>query len=129
MRAGPATEATPRVERLDRDINGERRAVLRVRSAGRVIEAVRLDMAEQWDLMEIAGSAIDNQAWVNTALLAASVISVDGVPEPSGAKTREHIRRVLKKIGEDGVDALCAAFDEDESGPADAEASEQAAGN
>ena len=116
------------VERLEREINGERREVLRVTASGRVIDAVRLDMAEQWDFMEIAGTAIDNPAWVNTALLAASVISIDGVPEPGGARTREHLRRVLKKIGEAGVDALCVALDE-AADPADAQALEQAAGN
>ncbi len=94
------------------------------------IEGVRLDMAEQWDFMEIAGSAIDNQAWVNTALLAASVISINGVPEPSGAKSREHLRRILKRIGEEGLDALSAAFEtEEQNHESERRAGEQAAGN
>ena len=119
------------VERLERDINGERREVLRVATpAGLVIDSVRLDMAEQWDFMEIAGASIDNQAWVNTALLAASVISINGVPEPSGAKSREHLRRILKKIGEDGLDALSAAFQAEEQDPeSERRAVEQASGN
>lgn len=99
------------VERFEREINGERRAVVRVVAGGRVIEAVRLDMAEQWDFLEIAGSEVDNEAWMNTGLLAASVIAIDGVPEPSGAKSREQLRRILKRIGEAGVDALCNAFE------------------
>ena len=119
------------VERLEREINGERRGVLRVTTPkGLVIEGIRLDMAEQWDFMEIAGASIDNQAWVNTALLAASVISINGVPEPSGAKSRDHLRRVLKKIGEDGLDALSAAFETDDpEAEVERRAMEQAAGN
>ena len=119
------------VERLEREINGERREVRRVTTpAGMAIEGVRLDMAEQWDFMEIAGPSIDNQAWVNTALLAASVISINGVPEPSGAKSRDHLRRILKKIGEDGLDALSAAFETEERDPeVERCAEEQAAGN
>ena len=107
-----AVRPTPTIEKLTREINGERRDVVRVAFAGRLVEAVKLDMAEQWDFMEVAGSAIDNEAWVNTALLAASVITIDGVPEPSGAKSREHMRRILKRIGEAGVEALAAAFDD-----------------
>ena len=122
----------PAIERLTREINGERRDVVRVVFAGRSVEAVKLDMAEQWDFMEVAGAAIDNEAWVNTALIAASVISIDGVPEPSGAKSREHMRRILKRIGEAGVEALAVAFDERAEATATANAAsaiETAAGN
>ena len=117
-----------RIARCVRDLNGERREIVRIDVAGQVIEAVRLDMAEQWDFMEIAGHQIDNEVWVNTALLASSVISIDGVPEPMSGRTREQLRRVLKKIGEAGIDALSIAFDDPEPAGSAAELA-AAAGN
>ncbi len=120
------------VARVSREMNGETREVVRVTFGGRTIEAISLDMAEQWDFMEVAGSQIDNPAWVNTALLAASVISIDGVPEPAGAKGRDALRKILKKIGETGLDALHHAFDAPEAAAtasASADAVRVAAGN
>ena len=68
-------------------------------------------MADQWDFLEIAGRQLDNEPWVNTALLACSVIGIDGLPLPSGVKSRDEIRRILRKLGEDGLDALQVAFE------------------
>ena len=109
-------------------INSEKREAVRVKTLRHVIEAVELDMAEQWDFLEIAGSNIENEAWVNVALLAASVVSIDGVPVPAGPKTRDGLRHVLKKIGEDGVEALQFAF-RDVPGDDAARAEASAAGN
>ena len=119
------------IAHLTRTINNISRAVVRVTVDGHVIEAVELDMADQWDFMEMAGAQLDNQAWVNTALLAASVISIDGVPQPFGAKTRDGIRQILRKIGAPGLDALHAAFrvDEDESDQNTVAEEARAAGN
>ncbi len=118
----------PNIERSVRTINSEQREVVRILFDGRVIEAVELDMAEQWDFMEIAGHQLDNQPWVSTALLACSVIGIDGLPIPGGVKSRDDIRRVLRKLGEDGLDALQVAF---EVPPVEAsiEESETALGN
>ena len=117
--------SAPRVERELRELNGTSREVARVHFGGRVVEAVTLDMADQWDFMEIAGRQLDNEAWVNTALLAWSVIAIDGVPIPAGAKSRDDIRRILRKLEEEGVEALQRAF-----GAAPAPAiSEDAVGN
>lgn len=102
--------SAPHVEREMRELNGITREVTRVRLDGRVIEAVTLDMADQWDFMEIAGRQLDNEAWVNTALLAWSVIAIDGVPIPAGARSRDDIRRILRKLGEAGIEALQSAF-------------------
>lgn len=101
----------PDIERSVRTINGEPREVLRIVFSGRVIEAIELDMADQWDFMEIAGRQLDNEPWVNTALLACSVIGIDGLPMPSGIKSRDEIRRILRRLGEDGLDALQVAFE------------------
>lgn len=101
----------PTIERSVRTINAESREVIRILFSGRVIEAMELDMADQWDFMEIAGRQLDNEPWVNTALLACSVIAIDGLPVPSGIKSRDEIRRILRKLGEDGLDALQLAFE------------------
>ena len=118
----------PDIERSVRTINGEQREVLRIIFSGRLIEAIELDMADQWDFMEIAGRQLDNQPWVNTALLACSVIGIDGLPVPGGIKSRDEIRRILRKLGEDGLDALQAAF-EVPVDPLSIEESETALGN
>jgi hypothetical protein len=103
------------IHRSTSTINGVVREAVRVEIDGHVIEAVELDMADQWDFMEMAGPQIDNDAWVNTALLASAVISIDGLPQPAAAKTRDGIRQILRKIGARGVDALHAAFSEERS--------------
>ena len=118
----------PTVETSIRTINGQAREVMRVSFNGRSIDAMELDMADQWDFMEIAGRQLDNDAWVNTALLACSVIGIDGLPMPSGAKSRDDIRRILRKLGEDGMDALQVAFEKHEVAPVP-ENDETAAGN
>ena len=101
----------PQVEKSIRTINGDEREVHRISFRGRVVEAVELDMADQWDFMEIAGRQLDNEPWVNTALLACSVIAIDGLPCPRGVRTRDDIRRILRKLGEDGLDALQVALE------------------
>lgn len=102
----------PAVESFTLTINGEKRSAWRVKSREHTIEAVELDMAEQWDFLEVAGVNIENEAWLNIGLLAASVVSIDGLPVPAGPKTRDGLRHVLKKIGEDGIEALQFAFRE-----------------
>lgn len=117
----------PKIEKSARTINGQVRDVMHITFDARVIEAMELDMADQWDFMEVAGRQLDNEPWVNTALLACSVIGIDGLPMPSGVKSRDDIRRVLRKLGEDGLDALQVAFEK----PAElnSESDETAAGN
>ena len=111
--SGGGVGPRPAAIRSSTVINGETREAERVTTERHVIEAVELDMAEQWDFMELAGENINNRIWVNTALLAAAVISIDGVPQPVGPKTRDGIRQILKKIGISGVEALHAAFEDD----------------
>ena len=103
------------IENIQVVINNVKRDAVRVKVDGHVIEAVELDMADQWDFMELAGAQLENHAWVNTALIAASVVSIDGVPQLAAAKTRDQIRQVLRKIGVNGVDALHMAFNVPES--------------
>lgn len=117
----------PNVEKSARMINGQMRDVMRISFDARTIDAMELDMADQWDFMEIAGRQLDNEPWVNTALLACSVIGIDGLPMPSGVKNRDDIRRVLRKLGEDGLDALQIAFEKPAAVTTDSD--ETAAGN
>ncbi len=124
-------EASIKVEKTNFVINNVARSGVRVGVGNLIIEAVDLDIADQWDFMELAGSQIDNQAWVNVALLAASVISINGTPQPSALKTRETIRSILRRLGSEGLEALRVAFGED---PADVKGHEMldeaiAAGN
>ena len=116
------------VEKSIRVINGQTRDVLRIAFDGRVIEAMELDVADQWDFLEIAGRQLDNEPWVNTALLACSVISIDGLPLMGGVKSRDEIRKVLRKLGQDGLDALQIALDKPPV-PLAAENEEMAVGN
>ncbi len=118
----------PNIERSVRTINAEQREVMRITFNGRVIEAMEFDMADQWDFMEIAGRQLDNEPWVNTAILACSVIGIDGLPVPRGIKSRDEIRRILRKLGEDGLDALQVAFEAPSAKPSIDE-SETALGN
>ena len=118
----------PTIETSVRTINGDQREVLRITFNGRVVEAVELDMADQWDFMEIAGRQLDNEPWANTALLACSVTAIDGVPVPRGVKTRDEIRRILRKLGEDGVDAVQIALEPREP-PSEIAEDEAAMGN
>jgi hypothetical protein len=115
----------PQIDRSVRTINGDEREVLRIAFNGRVVEAVELDMADQWDFMELAGRQIDNDPWVSTALLACSVIAIDGLPCPRGVRSRDDVRRILRKLGEDGVDAVQAAL---ETSPRDQASSAEAEG-
>ena len=116
------------VVKSTRVINGHTREIFCITFDGRAIEAIELDMADQWDFLEIAGRQLDNEPWVNTALLACSVISIDGLPLPSGVRSRDEIRRVLRKLGEDGLNALQMAFEES-SAPPTIGHEETAAGN
>ena len=116
------------IEKSVRVINGQTRDVLRIAFNGRIVEAIELDVADQWDFLEIAGRQLDNEPWVNTALLACSVISIDGLPLMGGIKNRDEIRKVLRKLGEDGLDALQVAF-EKPLAPLAAEKEEMAVGN
>ena len=109
-------EASIKVEKTNFIINNVAKSGVRIGVGSLIIEAVELDIADQWDFMELAGSQIDNQAWVNVALLAASVISINGIPQPSALKTRETIRSILRRLGSEGLEALRVAFGED---PAD----------
>ncbi len=121
----PAPDVTP----IKLTINGEHRDGYRIRTISHTFEAIELDMAEQWDFLELAGKQIDNEAWVNVAILAAAVISIDGVPIPAGTRTRETLRQVLRKIGEEGLTGLQTAFQDLPEAEGQTALEESAAGN
>lgn len=94
-----------------REINGRKVKLLRIQTeAGRHIEAKKLDMADQWDVMELVGSGDPGRGWIAIALVAASVVSIDGRPVDPGDLSREGLRVVLRNLAEDGLDAVREAL-------------------
>lgn len=90
-----------------------------------VVEIRKTDMADQFDLVEIASSSVDNDIWLSLAIVAMSVRSIDGVPQLSGAVSKASLRKTLKTIGPLGVRAVRRGLGElDASG---AEVSQKAA--
>lgn len=73
-------------------------------SRGRVLKLRVIDPGQMLDLMEAAGTASDNRAWMQYALMVASVASIDGVPMPAAANKRD-VRANAVMIGHDGIAA------------------------
>ena len=77
----------------------------------RTIQLRRLDVADEWDLVEIAAGAGQNAQWLMMARAAASVVSVDGAAMIPGAGglSRLHLRNVMQAVGNHGLNAVIAA--------------------
>jgi hypothetical protein len=118
-------------------VNGQSEAWMVVRyGAGadpqHVLEVRRVDMGDQFDLAEVAGAQVDNDVWLSLAIVALSVQSIDGAPQPRGNTTKASLRNTLKTIGPLGVRAVRRALYEMSGVTADAPAGDQeraAAGN
>lgn len=76
----------------------------------KIIEIRRVDMGDQFDLVEIAGSQVDNDVWLSLAIVALSVQTIDGIPVPHGTLTKATLRNTLKQIGPLGVRAVRRAL-------------------
>lgn len=99
-----------------------------------VVEVRRVDMGDQFDLAEIAGPAVENGVWLSLAIVAMSVQTIDGTPQPRGTINKAVLRRTLVALGPTGVRAIRRASNTFDAGAAvdDAEAAERskaAAGN
>ncbi len=72
----------------------------------------RLDVADEWDLAEVAGTTGGNEQWLLIARAAAAVITVDGAAAfpGSGGMTRRHLRGVMQTVGTHGINAAIAAM-------------------
>jgi hypothetical protein len=84
-----------------------------------VLEIRRVDMGDQFDLAEIAGAAVENSVWLQLAIVAMSVQSIDGTPEKRSL-TKMALRSVLTKIGTLGVQAVREAVNTLVNGPTEA---------
>ena len=77
----------------------------------REIRFRQLDLADQWDIAELAG-ADPSPRWMGMTLIAASVMDIDGFPvRPIEQIDRKELRSRLKKIGADGMNAISAALE------------------
>ena len=89
----------------------------------RKLELKRLTMGDQFDLAEMMTDTA-SRLWTSMALVAASLVSIDGVPVSPGY-TRAGLRSILDQLGEDGVAAANDALATSDENRA-AEASEAA---
>lgn len=76
----------------------------------RTVTVKPLDLGDQWDLAELTGANAGNEAWTNMAQVAASVLDFDGVPVMPPRFDRDSLRRVLNKLGLDGLRAVSMAL-------------------
>jgi hypothetical protein len=73
---------------------------------GRQINWSPLSVLQQARLMRAVGSEnSNNQAFMGVALLAATVIDIDGVPCPK-AQTLAQVDAAIERLGDEGYDAL-----------------------
>jgi hypothetical protein len=93
----------------------------------KIIEIRRVDMGDQFDLVEIAGSQVDNDVWLSLAIVALSVQTIDNIPVPHGALSKATLRNTLKQIGPLGVRAVRRALLEFDSGGSPAAGDQKAA--
>lgn len=86
-------------------------------SLGRKLTVQRLDALGQLDFFEAAGAAASTSSWMAMAMVAVSVRTIDGVPVPPW-RTKEDIRKAVKALGMEGINAATAAFiDPDDAAP------------
>lgn len=68
---------------------------------GRKIKLRVMDPADMLDLSEAAGELSTNAGWMQRAMVAASLVEIDGVPVPMPS-TKEEVRALSRKIGNVG---------------------------
>jgi hypothetical protein len=77
------------------------------------LEVRRLDMGDNFDLAEIAGHNAGNLLWMNLAMVAASVVMIDGRPLPLRTLSKPGLKSVLRDLGPNGVRAVGDALNQD----------------
>jgi hypothetical protein len=76
-------------------------------SPKRVVTVRQLNVADDWDLSEIAGGGTENTTWMAYAKAATSVMEIDGAPVlRKGDLDKALLRRVLRALGTEGVWAV-----------------------
>lgn len=74
------------------------------------IAAKPLNLGEQWDLAEITGSNAGNDTWQNMAYTAATVLQFGSVPVPPPRFDKANLRKVLNRLGLNGLRAISLAL-------------------
>ena len=78
--------------------------------AGRNLVVRKLNALDKLRLLKAAGALLsENQAWLGVAMLAASVIEIDGVPVPMPV-TEQQIEALVGRLGDPGLDGVAAAL-------------------
>lgn len=79
---------------------------------GRVIVVKKLNALDKMRLSRLVGAdGAINQAYFGYALLAASVVSIDGDPEPF-PKSIQAVEAMVSQLDDDGLDAIGGAVGE-----------------
>lgn len=83
--------------------------------AGRAIIARRLNALDKLRLLKAAGPMLsENQAWLGVAMLAASVVEIDGIPVPMPTSEKQ-IEALVARLGDPGLDAVATAISDHDS--------------
>ncbi len=78
---------------------------------GRTLVIRRLNMMEEFDLIEAAGAEnSQNARWMQYATIVACVRSIDGMPSPPFIK-KQIIRNWVGRVGSEGYAAVVKALD------------------
>ncbi|BBC81288.1 putative phage protein [Acetobacter orientalis] len=80
--------------------------------SGKKLELRELDPGDTLDLIEMAGTAMQSASagpWIGYAQMVCSVEAIDGVPVMMPS-TKEQIKQLARRIGNDGMLALQAIF-------------------
>jgi hypothetical protein len=93
---------------------------------GRSITLRRLTALDKLRLFKAAGPILaQNQPWLGMAVLACSVVAIDGVPVPAPANELQ-IEAMVGRLGDAGISAIAASLSVEPLSPAEVVA---AAGN
>ena len=87
--------------------------VLRTRDRlGRELAVRRLTALDRLRLFKAIGAQLaENAPYLGMAILASSVIAIDGVPVPPPA-TEAQLEGAVQRLGDDGMDAIGRAFEQ-----------------
>jgi hypothetical protein len=77
---------------------------------GRKLTIRRVNALDRLRLLKAAGPVLSqNDAWLNMAALATSVVEIDGIPRPTPTNER-HIEAIISDLGDSGLYAIADAL-------------------
>jgi hypothetical protein len=81
-----------------------------VDNLGRKLTVRRINALDRLRLLKAAGPELSqNDAWLNMAALASSVVEINGIPCPTPTNER-HIESAVSELGDDGLHAIADAL-------------------